>query len=216
MQVTDIVIRQYIPSDRDQVRKICSDTAFMGEAVTKFFDDPEVFADFAISYYTDYEPESLFVAQHSAGVVGYIAGCCDTNKYKRIFNSRILPRAILRSLSRNVIFNGKAANFLLRFFKSLVKGEFNRPDIAKGYPAHLHINLVREARGFGAGSMLMNKFLGYLKEKNIPAVHLSSIAKGGQEFFSKTGFDVLYSKRVTYFDHLVKEPLYLVCFGKRL
>ncbi len=216
MEAKSIIIRPFEPKDKESVRKICCDTAFMGDSVTNFFDDCEIFADFAISYYTDYEPQSLFVASDRERIVGYICGCCDTQRYGQIFKSRILPKAILRSLARGIFLKTKTINFISNFFKSLLRGEFRRPSVFKEYPAHLHINIAYESRGLGAGLMLMNKFLGYLKEKNIPAVHLSSISKVGQEFFSKLGFEVIYSEKVTYFNHLVREPLYLICFGKRL
>ena len=216
METNEITIRPFEARDKNSVRSICCDTAFMGENVTNFFEDREIFADFAISYYTDYEPESLFVVQSKEKVSGYIAGCCDTKRYAKIFESRILPKAILKCLTKGVLLKPKARNFILNTLKSFLKGEFNRPQVSEGYPAHLHINVDRRARGTGIGFMLMNFFLRRLKEKNIPAVHLCSISKTGQAFFSKFGFDILYSKKVSYFDYLLKEEQRLICFGKKL
>ncbi|MDP3143475.1 MAG: GNAT family acetyltransferase, partial [Candidatus Omnitrophota bacterium] len=65
-------IRHFKPADRDAVRKICCDTAFMGEPAENFFDDRKIFADVAISYYTDYEPESLFIAENEQEIIGYL------------------------------------------------------------------------------------------------------------------------------------------------
>ncbi len=216
MNGAKIIIRPYEEKDREIVRKICCDTAFMGEDVTVFFDDREVFADFAISYYTDYEPQSSFVAEIENRVIGYICGCCDTRRYYQIFNSRILPKTIIRSLARGIFLRRKTINFISNTINSLMKGEFKRPYMTEDYPAHLHINVESPSRHLGAGRMLMNKFLEYLNEKKVSAVHLVSISKVGQPFFSKLGFDVLYSQKITYFDYLIKEPLDLKCFGKKL
>lgn len=216
MQVKDIIIRPFNENDRESVRRICAETAFMGESADNFFDDKELFADFAISYYTDYEPESLFVAEYKDKVLGYLAGCGDSKRCSAISQSRILPQAILKSIQRGVIFKPKTRRFILNVMKSFVKGEFKRPCFFDEYPAHLHINVDKDARSLGIGVMLMNKFLEYLRGKNIPAVHLSSVSKIGQVFFSKSGFNILYSQRMTYFDYLVKEPVNLVYFGKKL
>ncbi len=216
MAAPEIIVRPYQESDKESVRRICCDTAFMGEGVENFFEDREVFADFAISYYTDYEPESLFVAQEGASVVGYIAGCRSSLRYRQILESRILPKAILRSLTRGVFLKPKSWIFFLNCFKSLMRKEFQRPLFSQEYPAHLHINVMPLARRLGMGIRLMDKLLGYFKAQNVPAVQLTSISKIGQAFFSKLGFRVLYSRRVTYFENLLKEPVYLICFGKKL
>jgi GNAT superfamily N-acetyltransferase len=216
MNSQDIIIRPYDARDRQEVRRICCDTAFMGDMLENFFDDREIFADFAISYYTDYEPQSLFVAENSGGIVGYIAGCCDTLRYKRILEGRILPKTILKILSRGLIVKLKTRVFLLNCLKSLMRGEFNRPVFLNEYPAHLHINITDNVRRLGVGFRLMDKLLEYFRENKITGVQLSSISKIGQSFFSKLNFAVLYSRRMTYFDYLVKEPVYLACFGKKL
>lgn len=211
-----MIIRLYEEKDRLSVRRICCDTAFMGEDVANFLEDREVFADFAISYYTDYEPQSLFVAQSEDSVIGYIAGCRDTKRYEQIFKSRILPNTILRCLARGLILKPKSRKFIYNTFKSFLKGEFKRPEISKEYPAHLHINIDGEKRRLGTGLMLMNRLLEYFKEQKVYGVHLTSVSKIGQEFFFKYGFKKLYSIRVSYFDYLVKEPVELICFGKKL
>ncbi len=216
MVTPSIIVRPYQGSDRESIRKICCDTAFMGEEVEAFFEDREVFVDFAISYYTDYEPESLFVAVEREAVIGYIAGCLNSLKYQQIFQSRILPKTILKGIARGLLLKPKARVFLLNCFKSLMKQEFKRPLFREEYPAHLHINVAPSARRLGAGEMLMNKLLEYFKAKDIPAVQLSSISKSGQSFFFKMGFTELYSRRITYFAYLVKEPVYLMCFGRKL
>lgn len=216
MKVEEIIVRPYEARDKESVRRICCDTAFMGEDINYFFDSREVFANFAISYYTDYEPESLFVAEINDNVAGYIAGCRDTKRYLQIFQSRILPKAILNSLSKGLFLKAKTIKFVSNTLKSLLKGEFKRPVVFREYPAHLHININKEMRNLGVGLKLMEKFLGYLRSRNIPALHLTSISKIGQSFFLKMGFEVVYSTKVTYFDYLVKEPVYLICFGKRL
>jgi hypothetical protein len=40
-----IVIRAYRPSDREVIRRLCSDTGFLGQAVAPLFQDSDLFAD---------------------------------------------------------------------------------------------------------------------------------------------------------------------------
>ena len=57
------LIRKYKKEDKKSVRRIACDTAFMGEPCEKFFNGRDFLADILILYFTDYEPESCFVAE---------------------------------------------------------------------------------------------------------------------------------------------------------
>ena len=39
-------IREYRPSDREAVRRLCCDTGFLGEPIDPVYEDRELFADF--------------------------------------------------------------------------------------------------------------------------------------------------------------------------
>ena len=75
-----LLIRVYRPDDRDAVRTVACDTADRGEPVEGFFRDREVFADLLTRYYTDWEPQSLWVAEAEGRVIGYLTGCLDTRR----------------------------------------------------------------------------------------------------------------------------------------
>ena len=70
---TDLRIRPYEPRDRAAVRQICCDTADAGQPVERFFPDREVIADLLTNYYTQFEPQSAFVADNGSGAVGDLA-----------------------------------------------------------------------------------------------------------------------------------------------
>ena len=74
-------IRRYKKEDRELIRKICADTAVMGESIDLFFSNSKFFVDFFTSYYTDVEPQSAFVVECDRKVVGYLLGCTDIKKY---------------------------------------------------------------------------------------------------------------------------------------
>ncbi|HQP91597.1 MAG TPA: GNAT family acetyltransferase, partial [Candidatus Omnitrophota bacterium] len=72
--MNDITVRKFSPGDRQAVRDIAWDTAFMGETASVFFDDKEILCDFLTEYFTDFEPDPFFVAESGGRVVGYLAG----------------------------------------------------------------------------------------------------------------------------------------------
>ncbi len=171
-----IIIRKYKKEDKESVRKICCDTAFMGQPMEIFFSDREVLADILTSYYTDYEPESLFVADYEGRIVGYLMGCKDTAKKEKVFLRKIFPKILFNFLRKGIIFNKKNSLFFLNALKSFIKGESAEPKIPKIYQAHLHINVDSNFRRFGLGAKLMNIFFDYLKDNNIFGVHLSTFS----------------------------------------
>ena len=70
-------IRKFQSGDREAVRRICCATALLGNPSSIFFDGDEIFADAITLYFTDYEPESCFVAEHQGEVVVYLIGAKD-------------------------------------------------------------------------------------------------------------------------------------------
>lgn len=208
-------IRPFLVSDRLSIRKLCADTAFMGEPVEKFMKSREVFADWATVYYTDYEPEAIFLAEYGGKAIGYAMGCVDEKNYSRVFSRKILP-ALLRKMPKALFFDRSAATFLYNAVKSFLRGEFSRPDFSGSYPAHLHINIDKEFRGLGIGSMLIRDCVTHLALRKARGVRLATLSKRAGEFFEKSGFSLLYRKRISYFDYIAPEKLYLSIYGKVL
>ena len=214
MDKSKIIIRSFKKDDRGPLRKLCADTAFMGEPVERFFPDRELFCDWACSYYTDYEPESIFVAEYEGGVSGYIMGSKDEPKYRRV--SAELSRLFLKRTLGRFLFESSSRSLLFSLVKSFMSGEFKRPDFSRHYPAHLHINVDKAFRGSGIGSMLMNRFEDYLRSSKVYGARLATISARANRFFQKQGFGILYRRRVTYFDYLAPEEIYLSMYGKIL
>ncbi len=75
-----MLVRPYQPSDREAVHRIAADTAFFGAPVENFLPDRKLFSDFFMAYYTDAEPEYLWVAEHEGQVGGYFAGSLGGSK----------------------------------------------------------------------------------------------------------------------------------------
>jgi len=213
--MNEVCIRSYKREDRQYIREICYATAFRGESGDFFFDDKEILSDIVTLYYTEYEPESIFVAEVKQNIVGYLTGCKDTKRYYYIWMRKILIPLIIKALFRGVIFNIKNLKFLYYTALSYMKKEFKKPvDIYKKYPAHFHINLIKDYRGKGIGSRLVYNFLDYLKRNNIKGLHIVTASEKAKRFFEKCGFNLIYFQKISSLRFLLKEDILLYTLAR--
>jgi ribosomal protein S18 acetylase RimI-like enzyme len=170
------------------VREIACETGYMGEPAAWYWRDAVSFADAWSGYYTDHEPESAFVAVEGDSVVGYLVGCLDT---ARAPSPRVaITRLMLR---RQLLLRPGTAGFFWRSIwdtlgdASVPSGELSDPR----WPSHLHINLLRAARGHGAGRGLVDAWLDRLRQLGSPGCHLGTLAEntGAIRFFRSLGFE---------------------------
>lgn len=62
-------------------------------------------------------------------------------------------------------------------------------DLTKRFPAHLHVNLAPEFRGFGFGARLIDAFVADLKEAGATGVHVVTNATSANvRFYNRNGF----------------------------
>ncbi len=98
----NVVIRKFESRDREELRKISCDTAFLGKPRTDFFDDDEILADALTLYFTDYELGSCFVAVCSEKVVGYVVGAKNERAMDRVFKLKIAPLLFIKAIRKGV------------------------------------------------------------------------------------------------------------------
>ena len=80
----EVVIRTYNPADRNSVRTISCRTSFLEFDRKMFFDDDEVLADVLTLYFTDYEPQSCFIAESGNKVIRYVSGTVNAAAMGRV------------------------------------------------------------------------------------------------------------------------------------
>ncbi len=144
-----------------------------------------------MSYYPDYEPESLFVAEINGEVVGALLGAVDTVRFEQVYQRRIRPLLLRRTLMGAYGWPG--------WLPALVRTEWAGRGIEapkvdrKQYPAHLHIGLLPECRRQGLGTQLMQSYAAYLRGLGVPGYHLyaSSFHPLGVAFYNKLGLETL-------------------------
>jgi GNAT superfamily N-acetyltransferase len=105
--VTAPGIRAYRPTDREAIRRIAFETGYMGDSIAWLWPDRESFADLITRYYTDQEPESIFVAEGDGNVLGYLTGCVDSARVRPRWPAHLhidlLPEGRGRGLGRRLM-----------------------------------------------------------------------------------------------------------------
>ena len=216
-QAPSVGIRKFTAADRAAVRRICYDTGLMGESIDPYFGCFDLFADYWMNYYTDYEPESAFVAEADGQVVGYLVGCKATSVQQEILKTKILPRIRRKLFSFGYKIDRRFLKFMFRYMRSLYRREFVEEPV-KDYPAHLHMNLMKEYRSLGIGSLLMRAYLGYLRSNNIDGLHLgtTSYNKLAVPFYRKWGFQLVSRHPFTMYEGILPEPVEVFFFVRSL
>ncbi len=180
-------IRLYRPEDRDRVRFVAFQTGYMGDPVDWLWRGLASFADLITKYYTDEEPESIFVVERDGTVVGYLTGCVDST---RVIGTA--KRESLRLVRRGGLLRPGVAGFLWRSVLDVARdrGTPGEVIVDARWPAHLHIDLLPEARGRGVGRRLMNHWFDRLRKLGVCGVHLGTFAENHDaiRFFEACGF----------------------------
>lgn len=62
-------------------------------------------------------------------------------------------------------------------------------DVSRRYPAHLHVNMAPQYRGFGIGGRLIEAFIADLRRANVAGVHvITSATSPNVRFYTRNGF----------------------------
>jgi ribosomal protein S18 acetylase RimI-like enzyme len=209
----DIKIRNYLKSDREVVRRISCDTAFLGEPAEIFFEGRDFIADFLTAYYTDYEPLSCFIAEVDSNIAGYLIGTTDESKMLKTLIFKILPKSFFKSFFKCIFFKKKNILFLFWNIYSFFNGQFFPKIDLKDYPALLHINFSSEYRGRGFGAKLLKEYLDYLNSEKVPGLHLTTHSEKAGRFFEKNNFKLLLKTKRSYYRGVINKDIGYYYYG---
>ncbi|MGX6512840.1 GNAT family N-acetyltransferase [Rhodococcus sp. SJ-2] len=182
-------IRTFTDNDRAALRTLF-ERAGQGSPTETLWGQTDSEAAVYLDPYMDLEPASLFVAEQKGALVGYLAGCVDTEAFPS--EDTLIADAIRRfrpfRSRQAVAFFGRsmidaAAAAILR---TPTAGQIRDPR----WPAHLHVNVAPEARGTGAASGLMDAWFERLRSEQIPGCHLQTLVENTRaaRFFERMGF----------------------------
>lgn len=194
MSAKTLKCRPYEDGDRAAVRLICCETGHLGDPIDPYFSDREVFADFVTSYYTDIDPSWSWVLEHSGEVVGYLTGCANSRAYAAAVK-KLWATVAAKAFARAVLFRPGTAPLAWRL---LWDTAWERPSFGEygpEYPAHLHINLLPQARGAGGGRLLIEVYVEALRRAGIQGVFLETSCENARAvaFFRSMGFEPLHA-----------------------
>jgi ribosomal protein S18 acetylase RimI-like enzyme len=206
-------VRPYERRDRAAVWQLAADTAFFGDPVEAFLDDRAAFCEAFIAYYTDHEPEHLWVAETNGDVVGYVSGGTDSRRTCAMA-ARILPRAVGCLLIGQVQVGCKTLRFCRRGLLAWLRREL--PDVSRSshpwgtrFPAHLHLNVAAAMRGRGVGRALLHACLARFWVEGVSGVYLHTTDRNRAacHLYERTGFRLLGARATTLWHGLVDGPV---------
>ncbi|MBT3406009.1 GNAT family N-acetyltransferase [Candidatus Woesearchaeota archaeon] len=213
-------IRQYKYSDRSGVEKVQFETGFIGKSMAELISIPHMWNE-KIYYYLDKESKNILVLEDKGEIVGYALGCFQgtrrdvvlpTIKYSilNIFRLIFLPE------KDKIFWKGKIKAYLKIITGISSERSFKLPKGA----AHLHINLLPEARGGGLGSKLLKRLFSNAKSKGVDRIYACSYCTSlnpNDNFWFKNGFSEFSKVRTMFWvDQYPDENIDLVCYLKDL
>jgi len=198
----DTVIRTYASPDRDmpQIKRICWQSAFLGEPLDSIFNDQEWFAEFMITPYLIFEPECTWVAEVDGTIVGYLNG--SVKKFFRLLQVQFIATKMIGLYWRYMLGKYKDHPRSDEFAKFiLTEAPFQIPKYPASTP-HFHFNVDKDHRGMGIGSKLLAAFEETLREKGINSYYaevISSKEGRSEEDFIRLGYSIFDKKPTTVF-----------------
>ena len=213
-----IGVRAYAPRDRAAVRAIACETAVRGKPVESVWPDREVAADLLTRYYTDYEPGSLWVAEHAGQVIGYLTGCLGTQRYQRVMARRVVPHAVLGAITRGVLWSPQLWRLVRAGITTWHHGGFRQRAPLDLYPAHLHVNIQEGFRGQQVGRRLLERFLSQAAAAGVGGIHLAVREENvpARTLFEQMGFVLLSHRSFALPDGERLKISVTLTYGKRV
>jgi len=227
-------------TDAPAVRRICVATCWMGDYRPEVLADEQIWADYWTRWFTDRQRQHSWVVRRSCDgqVVGYLTGTPDERRFHRYvpwllprFAWRLLAPKAKRGLADSAAKRPpgcSAQNLpdpLLRrmalrnAIRSVIRAETGIPArLMAAYPATWHVDLLPEARGRGLGAALLDLFIARMRQLGVPGLHAQpmSINTAIIALLDRKGFTLACTRRLTAFEHAVKDPIDVQTWVKQL
>ncbi|MDT3330119.1 MULTISPECIES: GNAT family N-acetyltransferase [Microbacterium] len=184
-------IRPFRPGDEPALSEICLRTADAGSDATGIFEDDAIWGHIWALPYAERHPDLVFVVEDGNGTpVGYVVATDDTDGFEEWFRTQWWPRFANRWPKPEAEVTRQDGTLLYAY------GRGEKPErYAADFPAHLHIDLLPQAQGQGAGRRLIETLFAALRERGVAGLHLVASAEntGAMAFYTRLGFAALPS-----------------------
>jgi hypothetical protein len=210
-------VRQYQDTDREEIRRICCDTGFLGNPIDGMYQDRELFADLFTNPYLDYEPEWALVAESEGRVAGYLIGSVDRhfNRTLMLSGFQTACKMASRLITGKYSQHPRSEQFV-RWV--LTRGLMEQPKHPDG-AAHLHANLEKTLRRGSVARRLLITFEGMLLAvgvKHYYAKFFSCPQRNPERLYGRLGFEIYDRTETTIFRPEIADTVYIVCVLKTL
>lgn len=214
----DIIIRPFENKDRQSLKTICCDVADKGRPIEGFFPDRDFAADVLTTYYTDYEPQSTFVADLNGKVVGYLTGCVDNRRYGLVVFWILFPGFLLRAFVGGLFFRREFFCLVAAALKNWQRWFTWRKKSFHSHQGHLHIGIAAGFRKQHIGEGLVKAFLEYAQKSHVAQIE-ACVHDGNVpacRFFERLGFKVTNRQRMLMASGSKYEEYYSLNYAKNI
>jgi len=186
------VIRPATLADQERLYEVVVQTGMAGEDATPLYQDPKMLGYIYTAPYVVVAPELVFVAEVGGQVAGYVCGVVDSRAYEAQLEETWWPTLRRQYPAPDV--DQQAAWSEDEKRADWIHHPVPTPAyVVDPYPAHMHMNLMPEARGGGLGRKLFDTWLAAAKALGAGSVHIGADLKndGGIAFWQAMGFERL-------------------------
>jgi len=178
-------IRPATPDDHEQIARICLLTGATGLDATGLFSNDQTLADVYATPYLHGPGGFALVWDVDGDPRGYVLGTMDTRAFQEWFVEQWWPSRADRHPPRT-----DADTWLI---PSATDPERMLIPRLEEYPAHLHIDLLPDQQGRGAGRDLIEACIAHVTAAGAPGIHLvaEKANTGAQAFYPRVGFTAI-------------------------
>jgi GNAT superfamily N-acetyltransferase len=186
-------IRLCSAADHQAIGALAYATADLGAATPSTVHGSKVLIALLTAYYMRWEPEHVWVVEEEHAVVGYVTGCMDTQRARRIMRMRILPRVAWQTVVDGWWCRTDGWRWLWAGLCTMRRSGTRRRIDLRRYPAHCHVNIAAHAQGRGFGGALLKEWLRAARAAGVPGIHVGVRAQNtaARQFFESHGFSVI-------------------------
>lgn len=169
-------------ADHAQIARICLLTGATGTDATGVFSTDTTLADVYATPYLHGPGGFALVWDVASEARGYVVGTDDTRAFQRWFSEQWWPTREHLHPPRT-----DGDGWLLAEAANPTRMLIPQVD---DYPAHLHIDLLPDQQGKGAGRALIDAAVALLTARGVPGVHLvaEKANSGAQAFYPRVSF----------------------------
>lgn len=215
-RLAPVNIRAATDHDLDAIRAIAFETGFLGSSMAAIVDDPAIFLRGLEPHLRDRERIAFVTGDDD--VTGYAIASTRDMRARRAFEE---VSGLFHDVRRWHELTERDRNYIAaRITAALYAATGDERHYRMPEGASLHINLLAEERGNGAGSMLIEAVCDELRRRGIDRVHANSYQSERNPtaaFWLRNGFSeysrVRTSAWARYASHEVVE---LACFVREL